>query len=376
MLLLRLLSNSWEPRFFYSDVIGEKGQRREDFSMSDLLSASEREAVLRRALIRVKPEYFSWPGEAQERYRLNMPEADVFRLRQTLMKSLFQIQVDTSEQLDEAFDTFSNAQYLQFNSTLLPLQGIGEDCFFLNEYLGDDSLLDFPTLYDYDYADHCFQEQARQEEDPSCSIRPYRGNLFHCWARLFVDGNFFYASLSSVASYLYSEIEESGFDAIQELIPHTYVDGKDHSKREGEGIRYDKRVDANGMEAQLDELQHQYWQWLSERHRQLSEEFDMSALKRVYVRDCSQVDDPQLHFVFTDKTALQAVRLKSFVRDCRSIAGDQQELEAWIKRERQAAQRYVEQTYQDILDHFDPKVVKLRRKRKIILSDRAAKDLL
>ena len=344
--------------------------------MSDLLSASEREAVLRRALIRVKPEYFSWPVEAQERYRLDMPEEDDFRLRQTLLKSLFQIQINTQEQLDDAFDSFTDAQYQQFNSTLLPIQGIGEDSFFLNEHLGDDSLLDFPTLYDYDYADHCFQQQARQEEDPSYVTQPYRGNLFHCWARLFIDGSFSYATLSSVASYLYSEIEECGFDTMQELIPHTYVDGKDHGKREGAGIRYDMRVSANGMERQLEELERRYWQWLSERYTQLLEEFDTSALKRVYVCDRSQPDDPLLHFVFTDKTALQAVRLQHFVQDCRSMAGEPHELEIWIERERRAAQHYLEQTYQDIVDHFDPKVVRFRKKRKIILSDQAVKDLL
>jgi hypothetical protein len=96
----------------------------------------------------------------------------------------------------------------------------------------------------------------------------------------------------------------------------------------------------------------------------------------VYVCDRSQPDDPQLHFIFTDKTALQAAHFRHFVQDCRSMAGDSQELEIWIERERQAAQRYVKQTYQDIIEHFDPKVVRLRKKRKIILSDRAVKDLL
>ena len=45
-------------------------------------------------------------------------------------------------------------------------------------------------------------------------------------------------------------------------------------------------------------------------------------------------------------------------------------------QERQAALGFLKRSYQDILETFDPKVVKLRKKRKIILSDDAAKDLL
>lgn len=339
-------------------------------------SAHEREAALRRALIRVKPEYFSWPTEAQERYRVHMPEDDAFRIEQTVLNLLFHIQVDTKAQLRAAFDSFTHAQYLLFNSTMLPLQGIGEDYFFLNESFGDKRLPDFATLYDYDYDDHCFQEQARQKEDPQYTAKPYQGNLFHCWARLYIDGVFYYATPSSVAAYLYSVIEDVGFDTIQELIPHTYVDGKDHGKREGQGIRYDKRVDAGGMEAQLEELQQRYWQYTFARHEALLRDFDAAAQKRVYFFDKSQQGDPQMDIVFTDKTALQTVRLRHFLLDCRSLAGDPQELEAWSEQERQAAHRYLEETYQDILHHFDPKVVRLRKKRKIILADRAVKDLL
>ncbi len=36
---------------------------------------------------------------------------------------------------------------------------VGEDYFFLNEYLDEGkTLFDFDTLYEYDYDDHCFQQ--------------------------------------------------------------------------------------------------------------------------------------------------------------------------------------------------------------------------
>jgi hypothetical protein len=341
------------------------------------LSASEREVVLRRAIIRVKPEYFAWPVAEQERYRVGMPDQDAFRVEQAVLRSLFDLKVATPAQLNAALETFTPAQYLQFNSTMLPLRGIGEDHFFLNESFGDDkSLLDFVTLYEYDYDDHCYQEQVRQDEDSTYTAKPYQGNLFHRWARLLIDGDFYYATLSSAASYLYSRIDDAGFDMMEELIPYTYVAGKDHGKREGNGIRWDRRIDAGGMEAQLEELRHRFWHYLSARYDALLQEYDGAAAKLVYFHDRSQSPEPQMDIVFSDQTALQAVRLRHFVRDCRSMLGDPQELEARAARERQATRRFLEQAYQDILQHFDPKVAKLRKKRKIILSDRAVKDLL
>lgn len=338
-------------------------------------SASEQEAALRRALMRVKPEYFAWPVADQERYRVGMPEQDAFRIEQAVVRSLFALQVKTPAQLHAALDTFTLAQYLLFNRTRLPLQGIGEDYFFLNECLRDKNLLDFATLYDYDADDHSYQERVHQNEDSTHTIKPYQGNLFHRWARLLIDGAFYYATLSSAASHLYSRIDEAGYDIMKKLIPHTYVDGKDRGKREGKGIRWDKRIAAGGMEAQLEELRDRFWHYLSARYDVLLQEFDAAAAGQVYFRDESQPDDPQMHIIFSDQTALQAVRLRHFVRDCRAIMGDPQELEAWAERECLAVRRFLEQAYQDILQHFDPKVAKLRKKRKIILADRAVKDL-
>lgn len=345
--------------------------------MSDNSSAREREAVLRRAIISVKPDYFSWPPETQERYRVNIPKKDSFRIQQAVLKGLFHIQVDTKEQLNTVLDSFNDAQYLLLNSVLLPIMGVGDDCFFLNEQLGNNvTLLDFDTLYDYDYDDHGFQEQARKEVEPDYTVKPYRGCLYYCWARLHIGGAFYYAHLSMAANYLYGIIDELGFEKIQELIPHEYVDGKDHGKKEGEGIIYDKRITAGGREAELEEIQQRYYSYMQERHEVLLNNFDAKAQQRVYLIDSSQENDPCMHFVFSDKTALQAVRFRYFMKDCDNIVSNNQELDALIGQERRAAINYLEWAYQDILDNFDPTVVKFRKKRKIILTDSALKDWL
>lgn len=338
---------------------------------------TDKDAALRRAIIRVWPDYFSWPEPQQEQFRLHLSSQDDFRIRQAIVQELFGHEVRSEEELEALLDSFNDAQYLLLNSTMLPLQGIGEDKFFLNECLLDDTtLLDFETVDDYARADHAFQEQAREQDDPDYRPRPYRGDLHHCWARLCIDDVFHYADLDSQAGYFIGILDELGSDRIQEFIPHEYVDGADHGKWEGKGFIYDKRLDADGLEGQLQELQRRYYGYTNERYESLLLLFDRAAEKRVYMQDRSRQDDPHMRFVFSDKTALDAVRFRHFMSDCRLIAGDNRRLQSRLDQERRSALDFVDQTHRDVLENFDPRVVPLRRKRRIILVNEKLKDLL
>jgi NADH/NAD ratio-sensing transcriptional regulator Rex len=52
------------------------------------------------------------------------------------------------------------------------------------------------------------------------------------------------------------------------------------------------------------------------------------------------------------------------------------ELTELIEKECQEALDFLEKSHVDIITNFDPKVVKIRKKKKIIISDAAARDLL
>lgn len=341
------------------------------------LAQTDKDAALRRAIIRVWPDYFSWPEAQQERCRLQRSREDDFRIRQAVVLMLFRREVRSEDELDALLESFDDAQYLRLNSAMLPLQGIGMASFFLNESLPDDkTLLNFETLGDYARDDHQFQEQARQQDDPNRVIRPYRGDLHHCWARLSIDGAFYYADLPSQAGHLVDVLDELGFDRIQSFIPHEYVDGPHHGKREGKGFIYDKRINANGLERHLEELQRRYYAYINKRHEDLLDLFDKTAPKCVYLRYRNREDDPHMDFVFSDKTALDAVQFRYFISDCRLLSGDIRELETQLNHERRVALAFLEELHRDIMDHFDPTVVTLRQKRKIILADGKLKDLL
>lgn len=318
----------------------------------------------------------SWPERRQEQCRLQISREDDFRIRHTIIQSLFGRQAQSGEELDALLDSFDEAQYLLLNSTLLPLQGIGADSFFLNESLPEGkTLLDFDTLGAYARDDHQFQEQARKQEDSDYVVRPYRGDLHHRWARLRFDGEFHYAELSSQTQYLTHSLDELGLDRIRSLIPHDYVDGPNHRKREGAGYLYDKRLDSHGLEGQLHELQRRYYAYLSRRHEELLELFDETARKCVYLCD-RDTEEPHMDFIFSDKTALDAVRFRHFMSDCRQLEGDSHELEALLEHERRSALSFLEASHRDVMEHFDPTVEPLHKKRKNILADGKLKDLL
>jgi hypothetical protein len=338
---------------------------------------TELEVAARRAIISAVPEYFTWTVEKQERYRADMPEADRLRIQQVLLKLLFGIKTKSDQDVQAILDDFDTQQYVLLNDTMLLLTGIGDDYFFLNESMAENTcLLDFETAYDFDLNDFEFQQLMRQKDNPDYSLKSYQGYLYFVWARLHINGIFNYANLCMVAGYVNGKLEDFGFDQINKLIPHDYVEGKNHRKKEDQGRLYDMKVDAGGLEGQLEELQNRYHNYIQSRYETILNDYDTNAPKRVYLVDNSTDIEPNMNFIFTDKTALQTVRFRHFVADCQAIKGDADELGNLIDSECQAAHRFLEESYQDILANFDPQVVKFRKKRKIIMADGVADDWL
>ena len=88
---------------------------------------------LKRAIIKFVPDYFSWDKKRQEQYRVDTPEEDEFKIRQFLLRELFDIYASNDDEVEEARRVMNEAQCLKLNAILLPIKGIGEDFFFLKE---------------------------------------------------------------------------------------------------------------------------------------------------------------------------------------------------------------------------------------------------
>lgn len=333
---------------------------------------------LKRAIIKFVPDYFSWDKKCQEQYRVNTPEEDAFKIRQFLLRELFDISVSNNDDLEDACHAMNEVQCLKFNATLLPIQGIGEDYFYLNEFFcSQKNLLSFETLYDYDFDDYKFQENSREREQKDYKKKPYRGSMYLTWARLIIDGSFSYGVLSMVAGHLYCQLDEYGNDYIEKLIPHEFTHGKNHGKAEGSGYIFDLKIDANGLESQLDELKHRFWEHISEVHERLMDEFDKKSKQQVFILDQSQVGDPCHLFLFTDKEILKHIHFKIFMRCCRAAEQtDHASLFLKLEEEKQFLKKYLDKQYKDIMENFDPKILRFRKKYKVILHKDSGLDEL
>ena len=220
---------------------------------------------LRRAVMKVRPEYFSWPLERRAGYGVAIPKRDAASLDKALLKELFGKSYATRKEAAAAAGRLSLDDQDRWNETVLPLHGIGEDCFYLNEsFAKNKHILDFDTVRAFDESDYRFQEKARRKEDPDYCAKPYRGSLYLHWARLYFDGRFAYATLSMAAGYIYARLSDAAHEVLANVIPHRYMPGKHHGKVEGGGWQWDRRVDTNGREGIFEELQRQIWRYEQE----------------------------------------------------------------------------------------------------------------
>jgi hypothetical protein len=333
---------------------------------------------LKKAIIRYIPDYFGWNETRQEQYRINIPEEIDFKIRQFIIKELFDISVSNDDELDEAWQEMSETQCSKINSTLLPLQGIGEDYFYLNEsFSNHKSLLNFETLYDYDFDDYKFQEGWRKKDQKGYKRKPYRGSLYLTWARLMIDGSFTYGTLSMVAGYLFSHLDEFGNEYIDKLIPNEFKHGKNHGKDKGSGYLFDMQTDAKGLEPQLDELKHRFWKYLSTMHERLMDEFDKKSKQQVFILDQSKTEDSNHHFLYTDKKILKSIHFRTFMRNCRAAEQtNHSSITQKLEKEKQLLTKFLDVQYKDIMENFNPKIVKFRKKYKVLIHKDSGLDEL
>ncbi|MFI5398381.1 MAG: hypothetical protein ACHQ9S_22835 [Candidatus Binatia bacterium] len=174
---------------------------------------------------------------------------------------------------------------------------------------------------------------------------------------------------------MYCELEDAASDLIEELIPHRYVPGKDHGKIEGECHQWDLRIDAGGQEALLEELRHQTYAYTHERYEALLTAWDQLGKKGVYLIDVSEPSERNIHFVFSDKHALAAVRFHSFVRDCRTIERPLDELNRAVEQEQLELADFVRKQHEELQRTFDPSVGRFRKRRKILVHKDAFADI-
>ncbi len=307
--------------------------------------------LLTRALMKVCPLYFSMTEKEQLKYRLTMPMDEMDAVIIYLEEKLYGVKISSPIELEQLFFDQTNEEITKLNTLLMPLVGIGEDLFFLNENFANDvDITHFETLYDYDYDDYKFQAGliTYGEDSPE---RPYQGTLDFCWTRLLIDEHFTYAALNMVGIYIAREVDEFSQHYIKQLVPHEIVRGENDGKKDGEYYILDLKTNANGKESVLDELEKRARSYLDKTRHEISDTGDRENQNGVYIINKSTPGYPLHYFVFTDKNVLKKIRFKTFMKDCRTkIIQDNELLYKKINVEKEKIKDFLDAQYKDIIN--------------------------
>ena len=338
------------------------------------MSNNKIKAAARQALIAADKSYYSWSPEQQEKFRATMSEPAQNKVESILLNSLLDFK-STPENAGEIWSELPLSKLDNLNWAKLLVTGIGDDYIFLNESMAENvSLLDFNSLYDYDYDDYLFQEQANKKEFKNYTARDYYALRFSRWARLIINDQFYYINLYSLAGYLTDEMEDKSRDLIEKLIPHEYIEGEENGKQVKGGFCWDMQVDAAGKEKQLDELKSRWYKYMQQRWLELSQEFTQQP-PAVFVEEIKQKGELNRNYIFNNEEALKQIRWKHFLADCEPLAAEFINVTERAEKEIARTEAYLKKEHEDIMKNFDPKVVKLKKKMKVVLAPGALDDL-
>lgn len=331
-------------------------------------------AAARQALMASDKNYYSWTPEQQETFRATMNETTHNKIESILLNSLLDFK-STPENADEIWRELPLSKLDNLNWAKLLVTGIGDDTILLNESMAENvSLLDFNSLYDYDYDDYLFQEQANKKEFKNYTARDYYALRFSRWARLIINDQFYYANLYSLAGYLIDEVEVKSRDFIEKLIPHEYIEGKENGKQVKDGFCWDIQVDAAGKEKQLDELKSRWYKHTQQRWLELSREFTHEP-PAVFVEEINQKGELNRNYIFNNEEALKQIRWKHFLADCEPLLAELSNVTKRAEKEVARTKDYLKKEHEDIMKNFDPKVVKLKKKMKVVFAPGVLDDL-
>jgi hypothetical protein len=234
----------------------------------------------------------------------------------------------------------------------------------------DWATLSFDTVRAYDEAEYQLDERERWLDDPSYTARPYRGSLLLTEARLPSAGRSASVLLSMAAGYIYLRLCDSSSGFLKRHIPYCYKRGRFHGRREGKYLRWDMRLEANGREALVAELERRIWAYEEERFDSLLSQWDASSRSEVYFVEEAGYQGPTTHIVFSDKRSLERVHFRSLLEDCRALEQPDKVLREAIEVERTLLSRYVAAKYAEVIEVHEPNVVPLSRRYKLLMSVR------
>jgi hypothetical protein len=341
------------------------------------------------------PSFFSLSKKQQDVYKITNENEIRYPFKKFLFKKLMDIIPPNTDKGDkEAEEEFLNQIevpddiLLKMNSAQTYMRGIGENYFTLNESFDDENgenILSFKTLYDYDLSVHDFQEKCMigdGDDEPA----PYLMRLSSRWARLHLHttnknvlkSEFYYLILTSISIHIYDILEDKLLEYIDTLIPNEFVDGenngkmvtgKNNPKNDDSLVYWDFKIDANGLEDVLEDLNTVARKFLNMTYDRLKLSFNENKRSTIWVSDESSENDPYKLYIFSDMDVLKNINLDNFQEDTEKfITEDMSFIKDVITKEEELLFRHIDTNFKDLMDKFDPKIKRLKKPSTIIVN--------
>tara|TARA_R110001599_G_scaffold67867_4_gene191415 strand:+ start:44371 stop:45426 length:1056 start_codon:yes stop_codon:yes gene_type:complete len=334
------------------------------------------QVIIKRLLMRIDPLFFSYDKSKQDLERQSYYHLYGDMITESLFKQLFQIEYEKGEENE---DKLTKEQLDLFNAYITSLTGIGENSFVYNEFKTKDfDLCIYPTLYDYDFEEFHYQQNARNEHsDGEIIERPYRLYLNSNWTRLLDEqGCFYYSTQSSLSNYLYQKLSDHASDRIDQLIPHNFVEGPNNGKETKGGFLWDFKIDAKGLEKQLEELEARYRKYLNELELQMIDTFHEELECAVYFDKSTQDDEePRWDIIIKNAQTAKNISFQRYLKDCEKYLKPNEMLEDLYQQELEKLDAYINENYHDVMENFNPKVKRFKRKMDVIIAPKALEGL-
>jgi len=93
------------------------------------------------------------------------------------------------------------------------------------------------------------------------------------------------------------------------------------------------------------------------------------------MKDTSEHGEANILFLFNNSAALERVRWRSFLSDCRQLERNFSGVECHVTEVWKQTEDWLHETHRDIIQNFDPTVIRLRKTRKVVVAP-GAFDLL
>jgi hypothetical protein len=334
------------------------------------------QALVKRLLMRIDPMFFIYDKSKQDKERQSYYHQYDDMITESLFKHVFEIEFEKGVDND---DKLSKEQLDLFNAYLTSLIGIGENSFIYDEYQAEDfDLSTYTSLYDYDFEKFNFQQNARKEHFEGEFVeRPFRLYLNSNWSRLLdQQGCFYYSTQSSLSHYLIHKLYEHAAERMDQLIPHDFVEGPNNGKETDGGIIWDFKTDAHGLETQLEELEDRYRNYLNQILHEMNKTLHEDSECAVYFEK-STIDDlePRWDIIIKNAQTAKNISFQTYLKDCEKYLKPNEELEDMYQQELAKFNVFINENYHDVMENFDPKVSKFKRKMKVILAPGALEGL-